>query len=284
MKKSFILLATVLSASILAGCGNNNAKDWTDEEKAMMTEHLGGNIIPYYYVEGQVVTDEYYEDYGCISVEAMKATNSDLVAYENILIAKEFTCETKVGSETDMPYYGSYYKECADGYIFNIQFYVGSGTKESGKYSVDAYYAKPLTNYSAEGLTSWADCATSAKTYFTTYGEEAPVLPDTLTTSATSFDMIDYRYAYYTYYGSDLGTPMALLYLNSATNAELSGVQDAFKAVGYVEKTSTDEEGTTSTYYYNDKNIVVIEYDEASGTYPEDISILIYSSEYSPAE
>lgn len=273
MKKAFVLLAAALSAGVLAGC-NSAPKDWKEEEKKLMTDNLGGNVLPYYYVEGYVVTDEYLEDYGCISVEALQGKKEDVLAYEKLLVAKEYTCDVKVGDDLDMPYFGSYYKTFADDFVLMVQVYVGGGTKETGKFCIDAYYAQEMQDYSEYDLDSWTKCAASTKSYFEAYNSVAPVLPETLETSATTFDMMDYRYMYYAYYGEDVGFPVGLLYLNGAKEAELDGVIAAFVAKGYAKKTTSEGE---EYYEYGSKQFFAeFEYEPAEEDFPEAISILIY--------
>lgn len=276
MKKGLILLACALSASVLAGCGE--AKDWSKEDKDLMMECLGGNVIPYYYVADQVVTDEYYDDYGCISVEAPKATDENLKEFEKILVAKEFTCVIASGEDEDSPYFMVYDLEKDDGYVFEIQAYIGkNGARKSGKWNVDAFYFKPVDDNSVEGLKSWDDTKKAVADYFALTDQEAPNLPD-VSTSATSYDVIDYRYMVYAYTGTDIEQGYALVYLNGAKEAELAGVIAAFVAAGYAETEMDDGEGGKYTVYDNGKYSVDISYDEAEGDYPEDISIGIIAS------
>lgn len=286
MKKSLLLLP-LLASAVLASCNGGNSSstssstssggkptDWTVSEKKLMTDNLGGFTIPFYYVEGQTVTDEYYEEYGCISVEAPAGTETDLENYETILIGEGFECDYALGDDEDYPYWMQYWTEDKDGNQLFVQAYTKDGTKCPGAWTIDAYFYITLEDYSQYDLTTYSELVTANNTYFQAYEETVPTLPTAITTSATSYDMIDMRYMYYSYFGIDIGVAYSTLCFYNAKENELNTVISAFTQAGYVEQQG-EYQGEQYTYYDNGTSSVEIAYFEADEESDEYIAIYV---------
>lgn len=259
MKKGILLVSSILAITLLGGCNESTSgsssssstgdvpTDWTDAEKKLMSDNLEGNVIPFYYVAGQTVTDAYFEEYGCISVEAEAAVEADLTAYAAVLVDAGYTVSVAKGADSELPYFIEYLLADDIG-NFIVQAYTGTpeeGTAASGKWTIDAYYNIPLTDYSAE-YTTYADAKAGVVAYFDNYEATGLVLPEALVTSATSYLMTDYRYIYS--FGDDVG-PYALLSLNGALATELEAVSNAFVAAGWevaVSETTSSESSSSS--------------------------------------
>lgn len=261
MKKGILLVSSILAITLLGGCNESTSgsssssstgdvpTDWTDAEKKLMSDNLEGNVIPFYYVAGQTVTDAYFEEYGCISVEAAAAVEADLTAYAAVLVDAGYTVSVAKGEDSEYPYFIEYLLADDIG-NFIVQAYTGTleeGTAASGKWTIDAYYNIPLTDYSAE-YTTYADAKAGVVAYFDNYEATGLVLPEALVTSATSYKLSDYRYIYSESFGIDFG-PYALLSLNGALATELEAVSNAFVAAGWevaVSETTSSESSSSS--------------------------------------
>ena len=70
-----------------SGTGSSSSEtqvtDWTDAQKAVMTSHLGGRVLPFMSIPEATVT--WYDEFACVSIESKKATEADTNAYRGIL-------------------------------------------------------------------------------------------------------------------------------------------------------------------------------------------------------
>lgn len=70
-----------------SGTGSSSSEtqvtDWTDAQKAVMTSHLGGRVLPFMSIPEVTVT--WYDEWACVSIESKKATEADTNAYRGIL-------------------------------------------------------------------------------------------------------------------------------------------------------------------------------------------------------
>lgn len=287
MKKRLLLVATLLSVTALASCDDPNTSNtssqelnaWTSEQVDEMVKCVGFELPFFALPEGaeQFSSDEEkvfgFSVEGTVEVDYLKEVETAFKADPS------FTIDTALGSEDGYPSYALYVLNDAvtideNDYVGYIQ--MGLYTNEddfgqvtSGSLEIAAFLELQIEDKSA-AYDTYAEAAQGVVAYFADYNI-AVVTPTSLTTSATSFELIDMRAMYYNGYGLDLG-PYVSLYLNEAKEAEVDAVVKAFTDIGYVESQYTYD-GETYTEYVKDSISVEVDYYAADEDFSEAVVI-----------
>lgn len=287
MKKRLLLVATLLSVTSLASCDDPNTSSssgeelnaWTSQQVDEMVKCVGFELPFFEVPEGaeQFSSDEEmlfgFSVEGTVEVDYLKEVEKAFKADSS------FTIDTALGSEDGYPSYAlySFNDAITDGesdYVGYVQMGLYTteddfGQVTSGSLEIAAFLELQLEDKSAS-YDTYAEAAQGVVSYFADYDINVAT-PSSLTTSATSFDLIDMRAMYYNAYGLDLG-PYVSLYLNEAKETEVDAVVKAFTDLGYVESQYTYD-GETYTEYVKDSMSVDVTYYAADEEYPESVVI-----------
>ena len=295
MKKQILLLASLLSVTMLASCGEDNntttsetiVEDWSDELKTKMNDNLS-TVIPYFSVPNG--ESYWYEKGNTFFVTTESGTTiNDLKTIEKAFKADpDWSEENAVESLSDQPAFGSYT------YNFTVQLsetdtttytlvaqyglYTSDddyGTVETGALEFAAYLRENIEDLSDE-YTSWSTMRSDVISLFASAGYEGLLLPETITSSATDFYTIDERHYYYEQYGQDVvGAPWLVLYLDYGKESEVDGIKTALVDLGYEAVNYTTASGVSGVEYDKDMFVIDVEYMAEEDGYPETIYISI---------
>ncbi len=174
----------ILTAFALMACGTNNPGDgnsadtetsesvapvqeaWTDEQKQIMQDHLDGNILPFMAIPGMNV--QWYEEYGCVSIEATEGNDTLITGYKDLLVGDGFTMafdseQSSWGGSKDLGSYkmlsASIYTSDTMGFICDIYLdvpvqnwptdliatFLGTGAATVPAHQADNYYIYDLS-------------------------------------------------------------------------------------------------------------------------------------------
>lgn len=286
MKKRLLLVATLLSVTSLASCDDPSTssseeelKGWTSQQVDEMVKCVGFELPFFELPEGaeQFSSDE--EMVFGFSVESTVEVKYLGEVEKAIKADPSFTIDTALGSEDGYPSYALYtFNDVVtigeSDYVGYIQMGLYTtendfGEVSSGSLEIAAFLELQLEDKSA-AYDTYAEAAQGVVSYFADH-DISVVTPVSLTTSATSFELIDMRALYFNAYGFDLG-PYVSLYLNEAKETEVDAVVKAFTDIGYVESQYTYD-GETYTEYVKDSISVEVAYYAADEEYSEAVVI-----------
>lgn len=298
MKKSLLLLATLLSATMLASCDNESgegggngstieptdvvvAEDWSAEEKEAMNDVLGFEL-PYFHIEGAKF--ENYKNSMILVTMDSGATKDTLLAIEKAFKADgDFTVEYEVGGIAEQPNFGSY--------TYNYEIEVGEN-KYAGYVQYGIYTNEDDYGVATEGALEFAaflnliiedqsavydtyDELSAATVAYFAKGGLSVELPATLSVTADTYELYDIRYVYNEYYGFDAG-PYVSLYLNGALETDVEKVIKDFTDIGYA-LTSYTYGGDSYESYVKGDICVDVSFEEADteNDLPQAVTVII---------
>lgn len=284
MKKTIKLLTAILASIALTGCNETSATTepvqeyWTETDLSTMKKVLADVELPFFYI-------------GDYEVEASATNHIFTVTVENVTyielknIEKAFKSDpdwdisTSIGSDSSTPYFGSatysvYPEIGTTQYYLKAQYgiYTGSGsdfgTVSAGTIQFAAVMYAMLGDYSASYET-YTGLVAGLTNYFDKNGYTGFTLPTSLTSSATGYELTDYRYLYwYMNEGeADLGYPYAMVDFLNAKEEEVATIKSELLAFGYKEGQSKTSSGEAYTFYELNNFRVVVNFEEASETY-----------------
>lgn len=298
MKKTLsILLSGIVMMAGLTSCDNSNSTlpvrdDWTESEANSIKEALRDVALPFFKLSNEY-TFESSTRKGMVVIEMEDANVSDLKNIEKAFRADaDWEIANEIGSKAEQPYFGNAVYAVDTVKISGVEYAVVSqygiytneddyGAVDKGTLQFAAYLSAQLTDKSEQYETYELAKAGVIK-YFADYGYEGLAMPESIETSASSYEMTDLRFVYYYYYSQDIAIPYAVLDFYDAKESELSAVTSAFEGAGYAKKTQEKTDKTEAyDYYWKDGIKVVVSFELADASYgvPDRIEINIYPSE-----
>ena len=226
MKKRVLLLTTsaLLTLGLLGSCSKDKdksseesseessevvdpeadwpVKEWSAEEKAIFEEVLGtGNVIPFYYIQDQVVAKKA----GKVTVtctDSDQFTTADLTAYQN----KFIRCGYEARDDSSFSARALHYRaKISSTYAFDTFLDVSVEIIKNNKWVVTAMIGKEVRNNSFAGRdtpygkTQMFAVSQAVEKYFQKSGEPNLALPEELhdpeNTSIKQVDFVDSRWA-----------------------------------------------------------------------------------------
>ena len=155
------------SSSSSSSSSSQTTADWTTAQKAVMTSHLEGYVLPYISLHADA-TVTWYSEWECVSIESKKAPTTKIAEYKSILTNAGFTFTyddyyeswdgVLVLNSTYDLVVNIYSGEMDDGvYNFICDAFLDDGTEEEEEDEEDEYLTEwptdQIEDYLGEGAT-----------------------------------------------------------------------------------------------------------------------------------
>lgn len=155
MKRSLLVLCSAFALVLLCGCNKGGetssstsssststvVTDWTSEEKQMLTSNLFGQLVPFYYIPGQVMENKMDTEYPHIHIGADLGLIQDARALQTTLHDGGWTIALALGEYAPWPSFFSAQKNVGSDKHLEIQVFLGVEGEEptAGKWNYDIF-------------------------------------------------------------------------------------------------------------------------------------------------